>query len=234
MREFKFFGEAKVMEANRDAIGSAYGTAVALFELHQQGIDPLFRGAAPADADYLNRVACRLVALHGFNLAMSAFSLTMLGQFDVAPYLFRGVFDAHGLFFGCAVDHGVAKSFLDGEHAAGPARKAAVRFVRDRHGTAAAEMLARQYQRDGDDLNAMSHAGSSHLRRMFNGSTPTLGGHVDAAKARDYWAVLLREEWSMVRLLGLFAGVDDEWRTKCDKLEDELDEYWKAVKAVKK
>jgi hypothetical protein len=177
-----------------------------------------------------------LVHVHGLNLFLAAMTHISKGQFDVAPYLLRAVFDCQSLALAVGLRDDMALRFLEHkEIRASEARQLAVDVVRT-HSSELAESINSNYKQEFQAANELSHLGLRHIDKLLEVRDgilyPIVGGRPDGSEAVVLTrAVLLSEHMLLAWTKAFHEGLlGDDWLCRFESTTPRLTAWLDSTK----
>ena len=207
-----------IAELHRAALGDGWDVAERFVALHTSAMWQFAATARPLGV--CERAAIQM-GVHSLNLYTGALGLLVRGQFDVASYLMRSVYDSHSLLQAASTDEDNARRLL-GEI---PGKRLSASHARvwvERNGGFSGYGLEvdEPYQKEIAQLrsamNRYAHTGHYQAESVLSiaegGITPTFGGHLDGRRLLRDVAIIGKLEMYTLTVIGrLHPSLDGEW-----------------------
>ena len=226
-------GIETVKDFNRNALGAGWRLAEEMADLHREAMVTLSRQAGPHSS--IQEEAVFLLGTHAFNLLTASMGEIVRGQFDVAMYLVRPLFDTAALILACGLHPDLAAKYRRGQFSAADARRQHVADLEAAGDPELATDIDRMLREEASAANIASHPGLVHADKLLaqtgNIISPTLGGRPDAAQAVLLARTsLLYEQQAMMWLrTGQRDALAGEWSERFDELSAAFLEWMAAT-----
>lgn len=203
------WGWSGIAELHRAALGAGWDVAEQFVQLHLSAVREFTVVVGQLGS---REQAVIELGVHSLNLYAGAFALLVRGQFDVAPYLMRGLYDVPCLILATDGEEAIAERFLSEDDELKPSD--ARRWVEANHD------YARVFLNQSDEIrsfmNEYSHVGRYQTKSMLDvsdgGITPTFGGRRDEWRVHRDTAVVGKFEMLALTALGQTrSGLSDRW-----------------------
>ena len=217
-----------IAEHHQEALGDGWRVAQQFHRLHFRAVRE-FAGAVEHDGPRERAVVS--LGNHSFNIYTAALDLVIRGQFDVAAYLMRPLFDMPGLVLATANDEENANRVLPGGDG--------LRASDARKWVEAHPEVAKALSNEGGlyrYMNDYAHSQPYHVESILeitdDGIIPTVGGRIDDLRARRDTAIICGLDRDILIAMGeqLHGGSGRDWRADFVLAVESYNEWFKSVR----
>jgi hypothetical protein len=175
-----------------------------------------------------------LLGGHGLNLLIGTVELIVKGQFDVASYLLRALFDCESLSYAVHAKPELADRFLADDLRSFEGRRMIIENIRSLDPDLA-DFLDKRYRDEFDAANDMSHVNLTQLDKLVTSDgqsiTPVVGGRCDGIVARRMTGVVVEHEhWHLTWFAAFRTDtMGPDWTARYKACGESMRPWMKAV-----